>query len=115
MEVEITSMSNADTRVVYGVTCTWWDSIQNVGQRAVEEISIYPERGQPTQVPATSMPCCPHCGGMLFEMPHENDFMKGAQEHEADGHPGYVQFVRWARGKCFPNVDAAQSVYRSLS
>ncbi len=50
-----------DQRVVYGVTCTWWDSIDKV-------------------VTARGLPCCPHCNSLLFERPSENDFIDGAAE-----------------------------------
>lgn len=105
----ITSMSNGDTRIVYGATCTWWDSILKVGSRSM---NVYLDSRAAVGV---SIPCCPLCGGMLFEMPNEDAFLKGAIEHEAKGHPGYVQFVRWARGKCYPSYEAAEAAYRSVS
>jgi hypothetical protein len=33
--------------------------------------------------------------------------------YEADGHPDYSTFVRWQRGRCFPDTDAAQAAYEA--
>jgi hypothetical protein len=90
-------MAFADTRVVYGARCTWWDSIQNIGH---------------TRGPGPRLPACPHCGSVLFEMPDEARFMAGVPAYEAAGHPGYGDALRWARGKCFQNAEAMQLAYR---
>lgn len=81
-----------DQRIVYGAHCTWWDSIQRVGRRG-------------------NLPCCPHCGSPLFEMPSEAQFIDGARAYEASGHPAYVSKLTWARGKCFPGFAALEAEY----
>lgn len=82
----------SDTRIAYGARCTWWDSIQKVGER-------------------DGLPCCPHCRNVLFEMPSEQQWYSGVDLHEAAGHPGYRAMIEWARGKCFPNLSAVQEAY----
>lgn len=81
-----------DTRVVCGASCTWWDDISQVGRR-------------------DKLPCCPHCGGMLFEFPTMDDFLVGAIAHDKTN-PGYLDMLRWARGNCFKGADAAAEAYK---
>lgn len=71
-----------DTRVVYGAMCSWWDSIDKVSSN-------------------DGLPCCPHCGGILFEVPTEEEWFKGVDLYAAKGHPNYRKFIEWLRGKCF--------------
>lgn len=93
-----------DTRIAYGAHCVWWDSIHKVGSRPFR--TLYDN---------DSMPCCPHCKNMLFEMPHEDVWWEGVDRYEADGHPGYRAFQEWLRGKCFPTLEAAQKAYAERS
>lgn len=85
-----------DTRIPYGARCTWWDSIDKVGKRAT---------------PTGSIPCCPHCRNVLFEVESEEVWFAGADRYEADGHPGYRAMLEWSRGKCFPNLAALEAAY----
>jgi len=86
-----------DTRIVYGVGCTWWDSIYKVGHTP-------PMNGH-------RLPCCPHCGSVLMELPDEAAWWKGVDRYEADKEPGYRKLVEWQRGKCFPNMGVARVAY----
>ena len=86
-----------DQRVAYGATCTWWDDISKVGK-------MPPSNGH-------SLPCCPRCGGVLFEVPNEAEWFAGADQYERDGHPGYRAKLEWSRGKCFPNQDAMDKAF----
>lgn len=92
-------MRQADDRVVYGARCTWWDGIEKVGSKGTG--------------PLGSLPCCPHCRGMLFEMPTPKTWWDGVAKFEADGHTGYRSFVEWMKGKCFPDIRAAQIAYEA--
>lgn len=89
-----------DSRIVYGAFCTWWDSIDKVGRL-------------PT--PSGSIPCCPQCQSVLFEV--NPDFW----EHSVAAHaarPGneeYPAFVEWLRGKCYPTQDEAKKAYKARS
>lgn len=74
----------SDTRVVYGATCSWWDSIDKVGKTP------------------TGLPACPHCGGVLYEIGSEREWWDGVRRHDADAEPGYIAFIEWLRGRCFP-------------
>lgn len=82
-----------DTRIVYGAACTWWGDIQQGSTFAC-------------------LPCCPHCGGPLLEMQNESEFLNSARKHQREGHDGYVQFVRWMKGKCYRTIELAQDAYR---
>jgi hypothetical protein len=84
-----------DTRIAFGVRCTWWDSIGRVGH-------VGP--------PGMRLPCCPTCGGMLYEVKDEATWMAGVDKHEAR-HPGYRAMVLWARGRCFPNHEAVKRAF----
>lgn len=94
-------IQTTDERIAYGAHCAWWDSIDKVGAR-------------PFRTPGDTgtMPCCPHCQNMLFEMPNEKTWWEGVDQHEKNGNPGYRAFIEWMRGKCFPGGHLeAQRVY----
>lgn len=82
-----------DTRVAYGAMCTWWGTIYETARH-----------------PA-GLPCCPKCHGMLFEMPNEPEFLEMASRYEADGHPGYLDMIRWTKGRCFPTMAEMEAAY----
>jgi hypothetical protein len=86
-----------DTRLVYGASCMWWDSIYEVGHIPLMN--------------GMTLPCCPHCRNILFEMPDENMWWAGVDRYEASGHPGYRAMIEWSRGKCFPSLEATQKAY----
>jgi hypothetical protein len=90
--MSVHQINPADTRLVYGVRCTWWDGIHAIATRE-------------------GLPCCPHCRNVLFEMDSEEQFMAGAHRYEADGHPGYVAMLTWGRGRCFQNMAALERAY----
>lgn len=84
-----------DTRVVYGATCTYWGGIYSIHM-----------------APGIGIPVCPHCFRPLFEMENEEAFMEGARKHEEGGHPGYVAFITWLKGKpCYRTFTAAMADY----
>jgi len=84
-----------DTRIVFGVGCTWWDNIQKVSKY---------KNGQ--------LPCCPHCNGLLLEMKNEDEWFYCIDKYEAAGNSGYRKMVEWSRGKCFPNYGILEMFYR---
>lgn len=73
-----------DTRIVYSANCTWWDSIDKVSKK-----------------PGSNLPCCPHCGSVLFESPTIEDWWEDIDGWEKRNHPGYRGFMEWLRGKCY--------------
>lgn len=84
-----------DARLCYGANCTWFGSIHETKQ-------IGGSRG---------IPCCPHCGGVLFEMSDEGEWWRGIDEYERGTHPtaprphpGYRAMWEWQRSqkRCFP-------------
>lgn len=82
-----------DTRIVYGARCSWWDSIDKVGNR-------------------DGIPCCPHCLNVLFEMSSIDEWQQGVDKYNLT-HTGYAELVAWARGKCFPSFSKAAQAYRA--
>lgn len=78
-----------DRRIAYGARCTWWDSVTEA-----------------KQLPS-GVPCCPHCRGVLFEVPSEDLWWQQVDEYAASTTPGYRQFIEWVRGKCFNGQEAA--------
>lgn len=82
-----------DPRIVVGARCTWWDAIHNVGHLA------------------SGLPCCPHCGSVLFEYRDERHWWEQVDRWEAAGHPGYRALVEWSRGRCFPSLAAVQAAF----
>lgn len=86
-----------DNRIAYGARCTWWDGIRKVGK-------------SPPGPSGHSLPCCPHCRGMLFEMENEGKWFEGVDKHNT-AVPGYRAMVEWARGKCFKNYAELQRAY----
>lgn len=82
-----------NTKVVYGISCTWWDLIDNV---------TYNE----------GIPTCPNCGGLLYELPDlENWFLEVARYAKEIQWPGYNDFVEWLQGRCYPDLDVAKVGY----
>jgi len=89
-------MPVADTRIVYGATCTWWDSIDKAAARP------------------SGLPCCPHCGGVLFQMSDVETWWEQVDAREVGAaDPGYRRFVKWLRGQCFTGYDEARAVFAS--
>lgn len=83
--------------IAYGARCSWWDAKENAGTRE----SGY--KGVP------GLPCCPHCGGVLFEI-EERTWNLGVETREAfkwaAERDDYPELVAWSRGRCFPDPDA---------
>lgn len=82
-------------RIVYGARCTWWDSITKAGQ-----------------LPDSGLPCCPHCRGVLFEVPNDVAWWASVAEHDQDN-PGYRQLIEWSRGKCFTDWRLCTAAYQA--
>lgn len=85
-----------DPRVVYGARCTWWDSIHKVAKTDTDP----------------PIPCCPHCGSVLFETENEASWFKSIDHYEASGHPGYRAMMEWSRGRCFKGLGDLAKAYR---
>ncbi len=90
-------MNEASEKVVHGARCVWWNTLDKAGKT-------------PPGHSGHSLPCCPFCGGVLYEMPIVQ-WWEGVKRYESEGHVGYRKFVEWWRGKCFPNLDAARTAY----
>src|SRR5713101_5367645 len=88
-----------DRRIAYGAMCSWWDSIEKVGL-------LKTGAGGPH-----SLPCCPICKGLLLEVETPEVWWADARKYEAKGNPGYCDYLRWLRGRCFKSQDAARAQY----
>ena len=84
-----------DGRIVYGARCTWWDSIDKVAKKP------------------SGLPCCPHCGGVLFEVPTEADWWEQVDDYAAGTEPGYREFIEWLRSRCLSSHDQARQAWKS--
>lgn len=82
-----------DKRVVTGVGCCWWDDISKVSINTV------------------GLPCCPFCNSVLFEFETEEKFFNGAVEYEKNGHPNYVEQLKWMKGKHFKSMKEAEESF----
>jgi len=47
---------------------------------------------------------------VLFEM-EEDEWWEGVQKHDKSN-PGYVDFVKWMKGRCFPTFQIADQIYK---
>ena len=99
-----------DSRFCYGARCTWFGSIYATGKS--------PETN------GHSLPCCPLCGSMLFEMHEEKDWWDGIDGFErgeypmptAHKHPGYRAMWEWQRDNklCFSDISALAQAYEAM-
>lgn len=68
--------------VAYGATCRWWDDKRNAATRP------------------SGLPCCPGCGGPLFEDDGPT-WLAAAESYEAaHGNIGYVESLWDTQGTC---------------
>lgn len=79
-------MSEQDLRFCYGATCTWFGGIAQVGSFG-----------------RRSLPVCPCCAGILFELPYEQEWWDSVDGFEKAGHEGYRAMLEWQRERkrCF--------------
>jgi hypothetical protein len=109
-------MSRQDTRYCYGANCTWCGPIQDVG----------------TFGGGHHLPCCPHCKGMLFELPNAGYwwddidlYEKGRSPRpsatgELEGvtpRPGYRAMWEWQvqQKTCFRDMAALVAAYKAAT
>jgi hypothetical protein len=87
----------SDTRIVYGFGCVWWDSIDKTARNA------------------SDLPCCPHCGSVLFEI-DEKDWIENIARHAREsGDARYPKLIEWMRGKCFRTLARARAQFNAES
>lgn len=96
----------------YGARCTWWDSMDRVGKLTMPASKLTLGDGSTTEIPATSLPCCPHCKGVLMQVENEAAWWRNVAAHaERSQDPEYPDFILWLRGRCFASLTAARSQY----
>jgi hypothetical protein len=84
--------------IVHGARCCWWDSIDKCGKT--------PPKGNPLH----SLPCCPHCGSVLFQV-EESDWWDSVDSYEKRGNKDYRKMIEWSRGKCFKSSETLRKAY----
>ena len=79
---------------VYSAACSWSGPISKVGKTP-------PNNG-------ISIPCCPHCGAVLFQT-DENEWAQGIVAHVAKGHANYDKYIAWSesQSRCWPTFREA--------
>ena len=73
--------------VAYGALCRWWDDKRNVGVRP------------------SGLPCCPHCGGPLYEADGQDWFAAAESYEQTNRSPGYIEHLWASQGMCNRIVD----------
>ena len=99
---QVTKETLMSELIVYGANCTWWDSLS--------KSAMVPGTQRVPGRPRSGLPCCPHCGSVLFQT-EEDKWHAGIASYEAAGNPGYADLMTWARGKCFQNMDQLRAAY----
>lgn len=98
-----------DTRFCYGARCTWFGSIHEVGKTP--------------ELNGHSLPCCPLCGGVLFELKSEADWWEPIADftignyENGKPHPGYRSMFVWQRENklCFSDIAALVEAYAAMT
>lgn len=83
--------------VAYGAGCAWWGLLTEARNDA-DDLSR-----------------CPQCGGLVYLIESEEALFKVAAEHEKVGNPGWPEFLRWSRGKCFDSWHRALEIYETAT
>lgn len=81
-----------ENMIAYGATCSWWDDKNKVATKP------------------SGLPCCPQCGGVLFEI-EESAWWDGVDSWEEKGVEDYRAVIEWARGKCFKTRNEMINAY----
>jgi hypothetical protein len=91
-------MAHTDRRWVYSAGCSWHGPISEA-ERTKDEIGL---------------PCCPFCGSVLFQIGSEEEWWRGAREHDARGHSNYVALLTWhlPQKRCWPSLRAAAVAFQ---
>lgn len=106
--------AKTDERIVYGATCTWWGPVQAAHHKGMIRVD-----GREKWYSGAEGPICPECAGSLLQVPNEEAFWKavGWFEEGAHGvtrpHPGYTDFMKWMRRRCFRDIIIATVAYKS--
>jgi hypothetical protein len=96
----------------YGATCTWWDSMDKVGSLTTPPMKLTRGNGTTADIEPSSLPCCPHCKGVLMQVPSEDVWWENVRSHaEKTQDADYPNFIRWLRGRCFASFAAAKAQY----
>lgn len=83
-------------QIVYCATgCTWWDSVDRASWTT------------------SGLPCCPFCEAPLFERTGE-EWSRSALKHEGK-EPGYVDTLRWSRGRSFKSWAEVKAAYAAAA
>ena len=96
---EIQASAPVDHRYAIGLDCTWAGPI---GDAAVKKSRYLQD---------TMAHFCPGCGGDVSFMNSAEDFWAKVAEGEKRS-KGYEHMMRWAAGRCYPDMDTLINAYR---
>lgn len=105
-------MSKHEEPLPYGARCTWWDSMDKVGTLPTEPMELTRGDGSKTTIGGYPIPCCPICHGVLFQVASLEEWNQNVARFSLEKRdPGYVAFIDWLRGRCFPDFKKARFAY----
>lgn len=95
--------------VFYGARCCWWTSFpDDLGKAPPIPVEYNSRTGVTERQIRPSIPCCPHCGSVLYQAPLV-EFIKSAEEHASHyGRGGLESFLRAHHrnsGRCHSSWD----------
>ena len=86
-----------DEVIVYGTSCTWWDSIDKTARSPL----------------FSHLPVCPKCGCVLYQVDNLEKMIEGFTKKEKDGATGFLDFALWQRGKCATGLSQLVEQYKN--
>lgn len=98
----------------YSANCSWHGPIAEVGKTTARREPLIIKG---IKVPDMSLPCCPFCGSVLFQVDSVATWNNGALEHERKGHANYVEFLNWTRqqSRCWPSLRDASKTFEEIT
>ncbi len=80
---------NDEQELWYGFCTYWTDDWEALKHTPVPEGAAI----------SSGIPCCPECGSVGYQMTLQA-WNEGIEKYEADGNPGYGDFINEMKGKC---------------
>lgn len=112
-----------DPRIVSGATCTWWGTIDETGLTVRAPVTgavingrrmflAPPLKTSNINPELLGLPCCPHCGGVLFEVPSIEEWWAQVDAYEkSSGDKQYRKLIEFMRGRHFFSVEQARDAF----
>lgn len=89
-------MDYSENLIAYGAHCSWWDLKTEVATNPL------------------GLPCCPHCGSVLYEM-YESEWWNAVDNYTGAEKLGinYRELIEWSQGKCFKNIEFMVEAFKA--